>query len=144
MAEKNEEPTAAEREFVSAMTTARVNRSISQTTLASQMRDLGVEIEQVSISRIESGHRSPRLGEAIAIAAVLDIPLLAAARRDRDSRLVEAVREHARLRAQFDEDEARFKALARRMTEARDLIWELQGAARDADDEASARIEAER
>jgi transcriptional regulator with XRE-family HTH domain len=62
--------------FAATMRDARKEHGMTQAQLSEQLRaEHGVEIDPTGILRIEKGQRSPRLGEAVAIADVLDIQL---------------------------------------------------------------------
>ena len=56
----------------------RVSRGLSQTEFASRLAErLGVATYPTTITKIEKGEREIKLGEAIAIAEILDLPLSA-------------------------------------------------------------------
>ncbi|PZU36700.1 MAG: hypothetical protein DI573_13165 [Microbacterium sp.] len=78
MAEKDESDllTLEDRAFARALRSVREARGWSQGELASRLVDRGLRhVSQVTISRIEQGKRAARLGEAEAIAGLVDRPL---------------------------------------------------------------------
>lgn len=64
-----------ERTFSSRMRELRERNKLSQTALASMLVQYGVKIDGSAITRIEKNARVIRLGEALAIARVLGVPL---------------------------------------------------------------------
>lgn len=73
MAAKDEQDqlTEADRAFARSMRAARHAAGLSQGDLARMLSDMGAEITQATVSRIEGSRRAARLGEARSIALVL-------------------------------------------------------------------------
>lgn len=59
--------------FGEALKTARIERGLSQRALAERLQNLGVGLDQAAITRMETGQREPKLGEALQIADFLGI-----------------------------------------------------------------------
>lgn len=62
--------------FGATMRRRRQDAGLSQRALAQRLIELGVTIDQATITRMESGQREPRLSEAVAIAEFLQFDLL--------------------------------------------------------------------
>lgn len=62
---------SAETVFAQRMREQRTTVGISQAQLAQRLRERGVRLDQSALARIESGDRSVRLGEAVAVADAL-------------------------------------------------------------------------
>lgn len=65
-------PTDQERLFGGNLKMVREARGLTQTALAKKMAERGFPFHQMTISRIESGERPPRLSEAIALAEIVE------------------------------------------------------------------------
>ena len=61
--------------FGDALKRARTARGLTQRGLADELQEIGLSVDQASIARMEAGKREPRLSEALAIAAHLDIDI---------------------------------------------------------------------
>ncbi|PWC04255.1 helix-turn-helix domain-containing protein [Agromyces badenianii] len=68
---------AAEQSFGRAVLSARESRRLTQRQLVDKLAAFGLAIDTSILSRIETGQRSIRLGEALVIANALDVELFA-------------------------------------------------------------------
>jgi transcriptional regulator with XRE-family HTH domain len=116
----------AERSFGLAMRAARNRLRMSQTALAHELeRRHGIRLDGTAITRIErrihgnEGARAIRLGEAVAIASILDLSLDGLVEPGLDQQLKDA-----RLRAEAAEDHAR--TAHRAAAEAREHVQALE------------------
>lgn len=64
-----------DREFGARVAEARKQLQLSQRALSDALAKEGVVLDSAALSRIETGQRSPKLEEAVAIAEVLSLPL---------------------------------------------------------------------
>jgi transcriptional regulator with XRE-family HTH domain len=68
-------PELAEQRFAANLREARESRGMSQYALAQEMHNRGWPWRQQTVTRVETGQRMVRLGEATAIAEILRVPL---------------------------------------------------------------------
>lgn len=68
-------PTSAEDHFAANLRLLRDHRGLSQESLAKQMTDRGYKWGQATVYKIEKGERRMQLGEALAVAAILEVPV---------------------------------------------------------------------
>lgn len=67
---------AHERVFGAKVKLWRLERGWSQEQLAGRLRDLGIEMHQTTVAKLETGRRPVRLSEAFAVATAFRVPLL--------------------------------------------------------------------
>jgi transcriptional regulator with XRE-family HTH domain len=77
-------PEASERRFAENLRTAREDKGVSQVKLAQEMAARGWPWRQQTVTRVESGQRMVRLGEALAVAEILgtSVVMLTASTRE--------------------------------------------------------------
>lgn len=73
--QEDDSPQSVERAFAERLRVARGQHQLTQEELATRLKDFGVTLHSTAITRIEKGERGVRLGEASAIARVLDVAL---------------------------------------------------------------------
>jgi len=69
------EPDAADQRFAAGVRHARERAGLSQGALAEKMAGEGYPFRQQTVSEIESGQRAVRMGEGLALARVLAVPV---------------------------------------------------------------------
>ena len=95
--------------FASAFKFARVEAELSQESVAEQMRDLGFDMSQPVVGKIERGNRRVSIGEAEALASIVKTSLSALLAGPRFLRLEKAMNEMKRRRNDLIEAALRYQ-----------------------------------
>lgn len=116
---------AADETFGAAIREARERSRITQAQLAEEMKYRGFDFHQQTVYKIESGKRKVTVGEALALAELVEVPIEVLAARSEDSlqRRRQTLRFLARQTVQYIED------VANAAQEAKDKQRELRDAA---------------
>ena len=69
-------PNSFDYEFGQHMARARERASLSQRRVSQALAERGITLDSAALSRLEKGKRSPKLEEAVALAEVLNIPIV--------------------------------------------------------------------
>jgi len=115
----DESPNSPEDHFAANLRLLRDHRELSQESLAKQMTERGYRWQQATVYKIEKGERRMQLGEALAVAAILGVPVDRMAEGTGDivalSKIKKALAELADLRQRLERNVQAYESTRRQL-----------------------------
>ena len=125
-------PELSERRFAENLRTAREDKGVSQVKLAQEMAARGWPWRQQTVTRVESGHRMVRLGEALAVAEILGTNVVMLTASTRETSAVQLLAEStSRVKEAFGQITKWTEALLHAQLQLRTTLGEVERAGYD-------------